>query len=310
MVAALAVGTDEWAANRRHSLGASEVATALGLIPSSDVYAKPIDVWLEKTGQPRVTPTNPGATRAGQRLEAAVRDWYAELVGTRVEQSATLYHPEHPWVSCTPDSLVLGAGGSVVRNVQIKLVGARMSFDWPGQNSIHADGTPILNDPDGIPDYYRCQVEWEMGILHALYGVEETHLVALLGGTDLRIFAVERDPKLWATLFAAARRFWFDNVVAGVPPRPDGSRAFKLYLERRFPRPEREELDPITDEVEAMARRYVKARELGKRAEDAKEKAGNEIREAIADGAGMWGAGFKVQWKQTKSGRSLDVREV
>jgi predicted phage-related endonuclease len=305
------IGSAEWLEARRKTLGASEVATALGLVPDSDVFSRPIDVWLEKTGAERVTPISRARTTAGNRLEPVVRDWYKELAGAALEQPNTLRHPEHDWVSCTPDSLALDSAGKVVRNVQVKVVGARASFAWPGQSSIDEEtGSLILNPPDGIPQYYRVQVEWEMGILNALYGVEETHLVTLLGGTDLRIYEIDRDQELWSALFDSARKFWFDHVIADVPPPPDGSEAFKKYLTRRYPQVERIELDPMTEQIEEVARRYLRARDLEKRAGDAKDLAANELRSLIGDGSGYRGMGLRAAWRQTKTGRTLDVRET
>jgi len=286
---------------RRGFLGASEVATALGLIPDSDVFARPIDIWLEKTGAERVTPVHRGRTEAGKRFEPVVAAWYQDLTGVPMATRGTLVHPEHNWIGATPDYVREDA-----INVQIKTVGARGSFSWPGINSIGDDDTLILNPPDGIPDYYRVQVEWEMAVL----GVEMTHLVALLGGTDLRVYEVPRDLDLWLALYENARRFWFEHVLADIPPPPDGSEAFKRYLLRKYPRVERPELEPITPEVADAARRYLKAASIEKKASAAKELAGNQLRDLIGDCAGMFGAGLKVRWRQTKSGRSLDVREV
>lgn len=322
MSAALEVGTPEWVAARRSTLGASEVATALGLIPDSDVFSRPIDVWLEKTGAERVTPIARGRTDAGNRLEAVVRDWYAEVAGSRIKPSKTLIHPDHPWVSCTPDSLEypdasvstgewLGEAVKPRRNIQIKLVGARPSFGWPGINSIDDfDGSLILNPAEGIPQYYRVQVEWEMGILHRLHGIEETHLVALLGGTDLRVYEVKRDVELYDALFEAASKFWHDYVVADVPPPPDGSEAFKRFLNRKYPVAERPDLEPMPPEVEEVARRYIRARNIESKAKDAKDLAGNQLRDLVGDRAGYWAPGVKAVWRNTKKGRTLDVRET
>lgn len=313
MSAALDVGTPEWVAARRNTLGASEVATALGLIPDSDVFSRPIDVWLEKTGAERVTPISRGRTDAGNRLEAVVRDWYADVAKSKLRQSKTIIHPTHTWVSCTPDSLEYSPDDDLRprRNIQVKLVGARASFGWPGQNSIDDfDGSLILNSPEGIPQYYRVQVEWEMGILHALYGIEETHLVALLGGTDLRVYEVPRDPELYDSLFEAASEFWHKYVVADTPPPPDGSEAFKRYLNRKFPQAERADLDPMPADVEEVARRYVRARTLESKAGDAKKLAANQLCDLIGAGAGYWTQGLKVAWRNTKKGRTLDVRET
>lgn len=305
-------GSPAWLEARRKTLGASEVATALGLVPDSDVFSRPIDVWLEKTGAERVTPISRVRTTAGNRIEPVIRDWYSELAEAAIEQPATMLHPQHEWVSCTPDSLVVvPSTGKPIRNVQVKVVGARASFAWPGQSSVDQEtGALILNPPDGIPQYYRVQVEWEMGVLHARYGIEETHLVALLGGTELRVYEIPRDPELWASLFEAARKFWFDHVVADVAPPADGSEAFKRYLTRRYPQTERIDLDPMTPEVEALARRYLRAREVERKSGAAKDLAANELRELIGDRHGYRGMGLKAAWRNSKTGRTLDVRET
>jgi predicted phage-related endonuclease len=303
----------EWLAKRRLVLGASEVAFALGLAPDSDVYTKPIDVWLEKTGAERVTPINRGRVTAGNKLEPVVRDWYRELTGEHVESGQWLRHPEHEWIGCTPDSLVIDKFlNAPYRNVQIKCVGARASFAWPGISSIdNDDGSLIVNDSEGIPQYYRVQCEWEMGVLSAHHpDIAETHLVALLGGTELRVYRVERDRALWEALFEAARNFWFDHVVADVPPPPDGSEAFKRFLARRYPQAERVDLDLMPANVEEIARRYLRAREIANKAEDAKEQAANELRDIIGAGAGFWAPGIRAAWRNTKKGRTLDVRET
>jgi predicted phage-related endonuclease len=305
-------GSAEWLAERTNYLGGSEVGAALGLVPDSDYYTKPIDIWLSKTGQDRVTPINAGPTEAGKRIEPVIRAWYAELSGDDVRTHATIRHPQHSWIGSTPDAIVV-RNGRIVRNVQVKVVGFRAAFSWPGRNSIdELDGSLIVNDGDGVPDFYRVQVEWEMEVLSAHYGVsvDETHLAALVGGTDLRVFSIPRDPELWETLFESARKFWFEHVVADVPPHPDHSEAFMRYLARRYPKAEREELLPMTAQIEQLARRYLKAHEIESRAKDSKDQAGNELRALIGSNAGYRQAGLKAAWRNTAKGRTLDVRET
>jgi predicted phage-related endonuclease len=305
-------GSEAWLSERRNYLGGSEVGAALGLVPDSDYFSKPIDVWLSKTGQERVTPINAGPTEAGKRLEPVIRDWYTELCGEDVRTHGTIRHPGHQWIGSTPDAIVV-RNGRIVRNVQVKVVGYRAAFSWPGRNSIdEIDGSLIINDGDGVPDYYRVQVEWEMEVLSAYYGVsvDETHLAALVGGTDLRVFLIPRDPELWETLFESARKFWFEHVVADVPPHPDHSEAFTRYLARRYPKAEREELLPMSAEIEQLARRYLRARDIESRAKDSKDQAANELRGLIGTDVGYRQPGLKAAWRNTAKGRVLDVRET
>jgi hypothetical protein len=62
--------------------------------------------------------------------------------------------------------------------------------------------------------------------------------------------------------------------------------------------------------VEEAARRYLRARNLEAKAIAAKDQAANELRDLIGEGLGYWAPGVKAAWRNTKKGRTLDVRET
>jgi predicted phage-related endonuclease len=269
-------------------------------------FSTPLDVWMRKTGALDEQESSPRMD-AGNRFESVICDWYADLEGVQLQTSDTIYHPTERWISCTPDRLVVGPDGVFQRAVQCKTVGVNMYHAWGGDGFVDNKWWRLTHD--GVPKAERIQVEWELVILHALYGLEETDLVAMTG-TDLRVYRIRRDPELAAALIAGARQFW-SYVERDEPPPVDGSESWRRYLEARFPRPERIELDPITEEAEAAARRYIKAREIEDKAERAKAKAANELCDLVADGAGFIGGGIKVTWNANKNGkRTLLVKEI
>lgn len=67
---------------------------------------------------------------------------------------------------------------------------------------------------DEIPDYYMTQCQWYMGIT----GAEICHLAVLIGGQDFRTYRILFDQELFDMLFEECRKFWFDHVLADVPP--------------------------------------------------------------------------------------------
>lgn len=68
--------SEQWHEERRTYVGASEVATVLGLSP----YQTPVELWAVKTGRAKPTPDN-DAMRAGRLLETMVVDKIRAHVG-------------------------------------------------------------------------------------------------------------------------------------------------------------------------------------------------------------------------------------
>lgn len=285
-------------ARRRHTLGASEVAAAVGL----SRFKTPLELWVQKTTgavseeQPR--------TEAGHRFEEVIANWYAELEGAELVTPPTLVHPSEPWISCTPDRLWTNAK----RATQIKLVGVNMWHEWDGDNFADGGQSWWRYAIDGAPKLERIQVEWEMLVLEQTHGIAEIDLVAMTG-TDLRVYRLQPDLELRAMLLVEARKFW-GCVERDEPPPVDGSESWKDFLNRRFPHNVRVELDPMPDDVEQAARAYLKASEIAERAEKAKAQRRNEICRAIGDGSGFIGRGIKTTWKCDRNGqRALRVKE-
>lgn len=290
--------SEEQLAKRHLSLGASEVAAAVGLNP----FTTPLDVWLKKTlkQQPETTPK----ASAGHRFEQPIADWYAELESAQLVEPSTIYHPSEPWISCTPDRLWTNAK----RAAQVKLVGFHMAFKWSGND--FADGQSWWRYTiDGVPRLERVQCEWELLVLEETHGIHEIDLVSMTG-TDLRVYRFRSDAELRSMLLAEARAFWA-CVESDEPPAVDGSDSWKAYLDARFPVPEREPLDPMPLDVTDLCRAYRKAAQIEERAAEAKKLRRNQIAERIGAGSGFIGPEFKATWKADKNGkRSLCVKEL
>lgn len=262
---------------RRMGIGGSDASAVLGVNP----YRAPIDVYLDKLGLALPWDGNE-ATRWGDLLEPVIAAEYSTRTGLETARTdRVVRHPQHRWMLGNPDRIIVGAS----KGVEIKTAGVRSLHRW-------GEG------PEECPEEYIVQCAWYM----AVCGCDEWDLVALLGGQSLRIYTIKRDRELEGLMIEAAERFWIDHVLARVPPPPDGSESFKIYLASKYPRDVRPLRSATAEEEEAGEELKAKKSE----AEDLDlEITGleNRIKSSMEDAAGIFWPGGKITWKADKNGR-------
>lgn len=189
--------SDEDRSIRATGIGSSDIAA----IADMDPHRGPTDVWLDKLGLAPRRETI--AQWSGHKLEPVIAEMYAESTGARlVDGGGTVRHPEAEWAVASPDRKSNPGPADIV---EIKNVGAfALRFWW-------RDGKFVA------PPEKAIQAQWQL----AVCGGERVHLAALLGGTEFRIFSIERDDEMIALLLDIGERFWRDNVLARVPPDDD-----------------------------------------------------------------------------------------
>jgi putative phage-type endonuclease len=202
----------DWLAARRAGIGSSDAAAVLGVCP----YRTAFQVWAEKRGL-MPPPVETPAMRRGLLLEGHILDEAERLLecGTLCRQ-VFVAHPDRPWQLATLDGLT--ADGTLI--VEAKTVGYRQAHLW---------GEPWT---DEVPDAYLVQVQHQL----AVTGIGRAAVVALIGGSDLNVYHVERDDRLIGQLVDLEAAFWA-GVRDGVePPVTDPADAEILAF-----------LHPITD---------------------------------------------------------------
>lgn len=283
----------EQMAIRSMGIGSSEIAAVVGLSPFQTIH----DVWLVKRGL--ATFDGNTLTRMGQRLEDAIADEYIHLMresGVEVETAhfrTTYRHPREPWIVASPDRLVFGRR----RLLEVKNVGFRSMSSW---------GT----DPDAIPPYYRCQVEWQMGVCDELSRLGmtgpvepmDTHVVAWIGGCDLRVYHIQRNIPLWKGLVEKARKFWHENVLGNVAPDIDGSDGAKRMVHALFG-DSWKPLEPANDIESELAKALRVAREETERVKAAEKELETRLKAKIGSREGVMGEGWKATWKTQRDGK-------
>jgi putative phage-type endonuclease len=284
---------------RATGIGASECAAVAGYSP----FASSWDIYNAKVHG--IHPDETNAMRAGTFLEDGVARMYLTTLGdnVRLHRSQSRRHPTEKWMLATVDrDLVRRDGDAQVldRLVEIKLPGSRWGYNQAlgAREQVWGYGSP-----DEIPAYIACQAQWQIEVR----SVDKCDVVAFfLDERELAVYPQVRNEKLIDALVAINRRFWFDNVLAQVPPELDGSEASRSYLNHVFPR-NSDTVIAAPPEAEALARGYALAARDEKDAIARKELFGNQLRALIGDYAGIsdpWGRATwtldsrgKVDWK-------------
>jgi putative phage-type endonuclease len=187
---------EEWLQWRKKGIGGSDAATVVGLNP----YSSLLSLYAEKLGLlPEKEDTE--QMRQGRDLEQYVAERFMEATGKKVKRlNAMLVHPENDFMIVNLDRVVVG------ENVPLE-----------------CKTTSVYNKSDfengEIPPYYYVQVQHECAVYGAPYG----YLAVLVLNKGFFWYRIDADPNEQAALISAERKFWYENVMAQVPPDPDGS---------------------------------------------------------------------------------------
>lgn len=199
---------EAWLAERKKSIGASEISAVLGVLPVN--WGGPFTLYLEKVGQaPEREQT--AKMKAGLRLERAIAEWAADDLGLEIVGGGVLTRSvEHPFLSATVDFDVLmrsapqaGLGVLEIKNVEIR--------------------DPLFDEwTEGAPVYYRAQLAQQLVVTGRRWGA----LAGLVNGHDLRprIYLADDLADLSARIIPEGRAFW-SRVERQDMPAPDGGKA-------------------------------------------------------------------------------------
>lgn len=292
---------DAWHLMRRTGIGGSDVAAILGLNP----WRAPIDVYLDKIGESKPWDGNE-ATKWGKLLEPVIATEYQSRNGG--PESCHLDGPfeparveARPWHLYTVDRLVLSSlpegwtgppraqalehiaqdcgaaprteppAGLVLKVLEIKARGWMARKDYGDEDS------------DEIPFGDLCQVAWYVSALDVNGGAD---VAALFNTNELRVFHYYRDTDLEDQLLEAVHSFWFNHVVARVPPPADGTKGHARYIRERFDKNNAALLQP-TEPVLELAGKLRMVVALIKSLGESKELLQQQLQEIIGEAAGI-----------------------
>ena len=198
---------EEFLARRRSGIGGSDIAAIIGISP----WRTTRDIYLDKKGL--VEPQEEtDALYWGTTLEDIVAKEYAKRTWRKINRCNQQFtHPEHPFLIANIDRAVYDENGKkpVVNG---KLVTSRiLECKTASQYAAQDWGEP---GTDQIPEYYKAQVQWYMGIT----GAKVCDVAVLIGNRDFRIYTVERDEDVIQYLFREGITFWREYIEKDVMP--------------------------------------------------------------------------------------------
>ena len=201
-----------WLELRRTGIGASDIATVLGLNPGGSAYA----LYLELTGDVEHEDLSGNEfVEWGKRLEPVLIQAYAEKSGRLAWRSGELLRSiKYPWALCTLDGRTAEKDHPRRRwPLEAKAANEWKKEDWA----------------EGPPEHYRVQVHQQMLVT----GTDVVSVAVLLGGHKFAWCDVERDETLIERIIEEGAAF-YDRVQRRDPPPIDASEACSSAIARRY----------------------------------------------------------------------------
>lgn len=281
---------DEWLEVRKHGIGSSDAAAAVGLNP----YKSQLQLWMEKTGRDADLPQpDPDDTTSpvywGTLLEPIVAASYTKQTGRRVRKvNAVLQHPERPWMLANIDREVIGAGD--VQILECKTAGEFGARLWR----------------DGVPEYVQLQVQHQL----AVTGKHAADVAVLICGQQLQVHRIQRDDDLIAKLMMLQERFWH-YVTSDTPPPVDGSDSAATALQCLYPRDNGDRLDFSQDsQMSALFSDLQEARFQVDKYKKLEEQYKQKIQQAMGNASHATFETGSVSWKRSKDSTALDTKRL
>lgn len=206
------VNHDQFLAGRKKGIGGSDVAAILGFSP----YKSPYQLWLDKTSRSEKETKQSESAHFGHLLEDVVAKEFSRRMNLKVQRvNQQLSLVDEPWALGNIDRAVINP--EIAGNVRFKdgklttntILECKTATEYLAK-LFGEEGT------DQVPDYYLTQCLWYLLIT----GAEICYLAVLIGGNKFRTYRIERDEELMQSIFNQVKAFWFNHVIADVPPDP------------------------------------------------------------------------------------------
>ena len=268
---------------RKSGVGSSEIAAIVGLSPWADA----VDVYNRKLDL--VTPRSSNAMTAGLWLEDSVAAWAADREGWTLRRcNRTLRHRTNRWMLATPDRFRMEMRSK--RRTRAGLVEVKTTISTDGWG---ADGT------DEIPDYYRCQGQWQMLVT----GLKVVHYpVFFFRSREMRIYRVDHSDELAEALIGAGAEVWHDHVllkeVPELDPRAESTGAYMAAVLKQ----EGELVVQAPSEAAKWAEQLLAARHHKSMVEGLETEAENYLKAYVGEHRGIQAPWGRFLWYTTKGG--------
>lgn len=245
---AVAQDVDEagWKTARGAGIGGSEIACIIG----ESEYAGPLTIWQRKVfGDNDYHQSEPA--RWGNLLESVIIAEWAKRTGRKyIRLPVNLRSNKHEFALANVDAFEVGDETLVIEGITVpKLIGICEVKTTSTYNK-------ELWDEGEIPYAYVCQTNWYQEIT----GLHTCEIICLVGGQKLYSYPVPYIEDLVERMFTGGRKFWYDHIVAMVPPEPTAADEDTVLSSKEF----EEEGPPVIledDTSDNLVEAYIATRE-------------------------------------------------
>ena len=286
---------DEWLAERKKSIGGSEIGAILGMNPWQSAYS----LWAEKTGR---IPSFDGnmATKVGTFLEAFVAQLFEEESGKKVTTTEYIYrNDKYEGLHASPDRLLVDEdAGLEIKTTSAFNIGKFKGVEFPQQ-------------------YYAQAVQYM-----AVTERRQWYVAVLIGNTDFRMYHLTRDPMPKPVfcltsilvedseidaLYEAALDF-IDCLKQDVPPAMDGSDATADALKEIY-RGGNEATVQLYGR-DGMVERWLDLKKQIKVLTEEQDTIANTLCADMGDNEVAVSGGHKVTWKRKAGAKRFDHKKA
>ncbi|MDX2372774.1 YqaJ viral recombinase family protein [Psychrobacter sp. PP-21] len=283
---------EEWLAVRKQGIGSSDAAAACGIHP----YLSMLELWMIKTGRMSSDLDESIEGYAplywGNTLEPMVAKYYQEKTGNKVRRvNAILQHPDPDKAFMLANLDYAVTGSDEVQILECKTTGEHGAKLWR----------------DGVPLYVTCQVQHQL----AVTGKQAAHICVLLCGHEAKIYKVERDERLIASIIEHERLFW-QYVETDTPPTPDHSESAARALKLLYPEPKpTSKIDFKNDEgANKLYEQLLSYRDYMDELQERHDTVKHQLQSLIKDHEVAVFDKGAISWKRSKDSVSLDSKAV
>ena len=283
---------EDWLQFRKQGIGSSDAAAACGIHP----YLSMLELWMIKTGRMSsdIDESIEGYSPLywGNTLEPMVAKYYQEHTGNKVRRvNAILQHPDpdNHFMLANLDYAITGCTEAQI--LECKTAGEHGAKLWK----------------HGVPLYVTCQVQHQL----AVTGKTAAHICVLLCGHEAKIYKVERDERLIASIMEHERLFW-QYVATDTPPTPDHSESAARALKLLYPTPEPSSKVDLREDDGAnkLFEQLLSYRDYMQELEQRHDQVKHQLQTLIADHEVAVFEKGAISWKRSKDSVSLDSKAV
>ena len=196
LVSTIDLPKTDWLKYRKKGITGTDAGAICGLNP----YSSAFQIYQDKITD-EIEEFDNESMRQGRDLEEYVARRFSEETGLKVRRANAIFqNEENPFMLADFDRLIVGQKAGL----ECKTVSPYSSDKWNDGN---------------IPLHYQMQVQHYL----AVSGFDCWYIAAVVFGREFLIRKIERDEELINYLIDIERGFWYNNVLAGIMPEPDGS---------------------------------------------------------------------------------------